>query len=163
MNKEIRLVSLDTSTTSTGIALRINGKLTTYQTLVPKTKSPAEKRILEMARLITSALDEYSPNIVYAETPQGHSNIKLSRMLGEMLGVVIGWCANHDCEFNEVNPSWWRKWNFWEQGKLKREELKALSIQKAKEVYGIECGDDLADALHIGQAAINYFNGLEGK
>lgn len=159
--KEIRFVSLDTSTTSTGIALRVNGELTHYQTLVPKIKKPTEKRILEMAKLITDALDDYAPDIIYAETPQGHNNIKLSRMLGQMLGVVMGWCACHKCDFNEVNPSWWRKWNYWDQGNLKRDELKKMSVQKAKEIYGIDCGDDLADALHIGQAAINYFNSLD--
>lgn len=153
----MRFVSLDTSTSCTGAVLRVDGEISEYKELIPKTKSPTEKRIMEMAALITSTLDKWQPEIIYAETPQGHNNIKLSRMLGQMLGVVIGWCASHNCEFNEVNPSWWRKWNGWEQGKLTREQLKALSVNKAKELYNIECGDDLADALHIGQAAINYY------
>ena len=160
--KETRLVSIDSSTTCTGIVLWVNGKLKEYKTLVPKIKSPTEKRIMEMARLITETLSEWKPNIVYAETPQGKNNIKLSRMLGEVLGVVIGWCSVNDCNFNEVNPSWWRKWNFWDQGKLERDDLKKLSIQKAKEIHGIEStSDDLCDAIHLGQGVINYFESLE--
>lgn len=158
---ETRLVSLDTSTTHTGAALRVDGVLIDYRLLEPKTTKPAEKRLMEMAHLINELLNEWKPNIIYAETPQGHNNIKLSRMLGQMLGVVIGWATDHNCEFVEQNPSWWRKWNYWEQGKLERADLKRLSIQKAKELYGIECGDDLADAIHLGQAAINYFESLE--
>lgn len=156
-----KLVSIDSSTTSTGIVLRVNGKLTEYKTLVPKTKSPAEDRIFEMAKLIIETLNDWNPDIIYAETPQGKTNVKLSRMLGEMLGVIIGWASTHNCEFNEVNPSWWRKWNFWEQGNLNRDELKALSIKKAKEIYNIDAGDDLCDAIHLGQAAINYYESLE--
>lgn len=157
-----KLVSLDTSTTATGACLRIDGEIVEYKTLIPKTKSPTEKRIMEMAKLITDTLNEWEPDFVYAETPQGHNNIKLSRMLGQMLGVVIGWCANTNCEFTEVNPSWWRKWNYWDQGKLTREELKKMSINKALEVYGIDVknDDNLSDAIHIGEAAINYANSL---
>ena len=159
--KEVRLVSMDSSTTSTGIALWINGELKKYKTLVPKTKSPTEKRIMEMAKLINETLQEWKPIILYAETPQGKANIKLSRMLGQVLGIIIGWCSMNNCEFNEVNPSWWRKWNYWDQGKLERDELKELSKQKAKELYGIDCGDDLSDAIHIGKAAFNYFDNVE--
>ena len=154
-------MSIDSSTTRTGIVLWINGKLKEYKILEPKIKSPTEKRIMEMAKLITETLQEWKPDIVYAETPQGRNNIKLSRMLGEVLGVIIGWCSVNDCSFYEVNPSWWRKWNYWDQGKLERDELKELSKQKAKELYGIDCGDDLSDAIHIGKAAFNYFDNLE--
>lgn len=158
----MRFVSFDSSTTSSGCCLWINGELKEYKTLVPKKKSPAEDRIYEMAQLITDTLNEWKPEMIYAETPQGRGgNVKLARQLGEILGVIMGWAASHNCTFDEVNPSWWRKWNFWEQGNLKREELKSLSINKAKELYGIECGDDLADAIHIGKAAINYYESLE--
>ena len=162
MSKRIKLASIDSSTTRTGIVLWINGKLKEYKTLEPKIKSPTEKRIMEMAKLITETLQEWKPDIVYAETPQGRNNIKLSRMLGEVLGVIIGWCSVNDCTFNEVNPSWWRKWNYWDQGKLEREDLKEMSIQKVKEIHGIETEcDDLADAINLGQAVINYFDSLE--
>lgn len=160
--KEVRLVSIDSSTTSTGIVLWVNGKIKEYKRLVPKVSHPTEKRIMEMAKLITCTLDEWKPIVIYAETPQGKSNIKLSRMLGQILGIIIGWCSSNNCEFNEVNPSWWRKWNYWDQGKLERDDLKLLSIKMAKEIHNIETDcDDLSDAIHIGQGALNYFESLE--
>lgn len=160
--KETRLVSIDSSTTCTGIVLWINGKIKEYKILEPKIKSPTEKRILEMARLITETLNDWKPEIIYAETPQGKNNIKLSRMLGEILGVIIGWCSVNNCTFDEVNPSWWRKWNYWDQGKLERDELKVLSIKKAKEIHNIDCPtDDLSDAIHLGQGVLNYFESLD--
>ena len=43
-------------------------------------------------------------------------------------------------------------------GKKKRPELKALAIEMVKEQYNIETTDDVAEAILIGQAALNKFN-----
>lgn len=161
-------VSIDSSTTSSGICLWVNGVLAHYRVLQPKDKTlSTEDRMAAMAGLIANTLNEWKPTIIFAETPQGHgANVKLARQLGEILGVILGWAASHNCSFTEVNPSWWRKWNpDFHQGKLDRPELKKESLRYVQEHFGIDCKgcDDLSDAILIGNGALHYFESLEDK
>lgn len=154
-----RFVSIDSSTTSTGMCLWVDNKLTKVMVHQPQAEC-IEDRMYKMAKLICATLDKWKPESVFAETPQGHgSNVKLVRNLGEILGVIMGWSASHNVMFTEMNPTTWRKWNGWEQGKLTRTELKAMSIAKAKEINGVDCGkcDDLADAINIGNGVLKHF------
>lgn len=155
---DTKFVSLDTSTTCSGMALYVNGKLESYAELKPSKGMEIEDRMYTMANLITGKLNDWSPDIVYIETPQGHgANVKLARNLGMMLGVVMGWCAANQVEFHEVAPSQWRSWAGWSQGKLTRPELKKMSIEKVNKKYGIDVGDDVADAINIGYGVLNHF------
>lgn len=152
-------VSCDTSTTHSGMALFINGQLKDYIVLKPKNKE-LEPRMYEMAQLMYKQLNKWKPEVLYLETPQGHgANVKLARNLGEMLGVVMGWCAGNNCYFEEVAPSTWRSWCEWDFGKLSRPELKKMSIKKLKEETGIETkSDDLADAINLGLGVLKHYN-----
>ena len=153
---ETRLVSADTSTTCTGLALYVDGELKDYAELKPKSKD-IEQRMYDMAWLIQLKLNEWKPDIVYIETPQGHgANVKLARNLGEMLGVVLGWCSVNNAQFNEVAPSQWRAWAGFKQGKLERADLKKLSMKLVKDRHGINVGDDVADAINIGYGVIQH-------
>ena len=159
MNTETKFVSLDTSTTCSGLALYVNGKLKDYAEIKPNKKLELEERMYSMANLIICQLNNWCPDIVYIETPQGHgANVKLARNLGMMLGVVMGWCASHEVDFNEVAPSQWRKWAGWNQGKLTRPELKQMSIDEVKKRHNINVGDDVADAINLGYGVLQYFN-----
>ena len=156
-----RFVSADTSTTCTGLALYIDGKFETSVMLKPKAKD-IDERMLDMARMIITQLNEWCPDIVYIETPQGAgANVKLARNLGKVLGVVMGWCAIHMVEFNEVAPSQWRAWAGFKQGKLTRQELKKMSIAAVKERHGMDVGDDEADAINIGYGVLKHFEDEE--
>lgn len=159
MSTETKFVSLDTSTTCSGLALYVNGNLNAWAKLTPLKKITIEERMYTMADMIQDKLDEWKPDIVYIETPQGHgANVKLARNLGMMLGVVMGWCASHGVDFNEVAPSQWRKWAGWSQGKLTRSELKQMSIDEVKKRHNIDVGDDVADAINLGYGVLQHFN-----
>ena len=154
---ETRLVSADTSTTCTGLALYVGDKLEDYAELKPRNKD-IDRRMYDMAWLIQMKLNEWKPDIVYIETPQGHgANVKLARNLGEMLGVVMGWCAANTVQFYEVAPSQWRSWAGFKQGKLERSALKDMSMKKVKDRHGIDVGDDVADAINIGYGVLKHF------
>lgn len=160
MNEEARMVSADTSTTCTGLALYINGELKDYAELsFPSKKySNAEERMSLMAKAITTTLSKWKADMVYIEIPQGAGgNVKLARQLGEMLGVVRGWCASHDADYTEMEPSEWRAWAGFDQGGKKRPELKQMSIDEVKRRHGIIVGDDVADAINIGYGVLNHF------
>ena len=157
---ETRMVSADTSTTCTGLALYINGELKEYIELsLPSKKYPdTEERMSLMAKNIVTTLSKWKADMVYIEIPQGAGgNVKLARQLGEMLGVVRGWCASHNADYTEMEPSEWRMWAGFKQGKLTRPELKQMSIDLVKERHGIDVGDDVADAINIGYGVLNHF------
>ena len=135
------------------MALYVNGKFKDYAELsFPSKKYPnADERMSLMAKAITTTLSKWKADMVYIEIPQGAgSNVRLARQLGEMLGVVRGWCAVHDADYTEMEPSEWRMWAGFKQGKLTRPELKQMSIDLVKERHGIDVGDDVADAINIG-------------
>lgn len=161
-NNETRFVSLDTSTTCSGLALYVDGKLKDYAKLTPSKGMEIEDRMYTMANMIQVKLNEWNPDIVYIETPQGHgANVKLARNLGMMLGVVMGWCAFRGVEFHEVAPSQWRAWAGWKQGKLERADLKQMSIVEVRKRHGIDVGDDVADAINLGYGVLMHFEEME--
>ena len=155
-----RMVGADTSTTCTGLALYVNGKFKEYAELsFPSKKySDSEERMSLMAKAITDTLSKWKADMVYIEIPQGAGgNVKLARQLGEMLGVVRGWCATHNADYTEMEPSEWRSWAGFDQGGKKRPELKQMSIDEVKKRHGIDVGDDVADAINIGYGVLNHF------
>lgn len=160
MNKP-RLVTLDISSKKTGAALNVSGSLSDYKLLDYSSISDSEERMKEMARAITEILNEWQPNIIYAEDTWMANNPKISKMLTLLLGVAYAWAVMNNCSWNVILPSRWRKLAGWDLGKKKREELKQMSIDYVFENYGITCNDDVADAISISAAVFNYYNTLQ--
>lgn len=156
----IRFVSLDTSTNHSGLALFVNGKYKEH-TLISKDKiKDTHERINAMCGDIFEQLNKWKPDTIWIEHPQGHgSNVDMVGKLCEILGAVRMWCLIHNCDYNEIAPSVWRKYAGIQQGKKKREELKQASIDYIKDKLGIDEGDDVADSIALGYAVLNYFEG----
>ena len=158
----IKFVSCDTSTNNSALTLFINGKYKKHY-LINKSKiKDAHLRINEMMSEIYSLLNEWQPTILWIEHPQGHgSNVDMVGKLCEILGGVRMWCLIHNCEYNEITPSEWRKYAGIQQGKKKRAELKQASIDYIKDKLGIDEGDDVADSIALGYAVLHYFDDKE--
>ena len=158
----IKFVSCDTSTNNSALTLFINGKYKKHY-LINKSKiKDAHLRINEMMSEIYSLLSEWQPTILWIEHPQGHgSNVDMVGKLCEILGGVRMWCLTHNCEYNEITPSEWRKYAGIQQGKKKRAELKQASIDYIKDKLGIDEGDDVADSIALGYAVLHYFDDKE--
>lgn len=154
-----RFVSCDTSTNNSALTLFINGKYEQHK-LISKAKiKDVYERINAMCFDIYETLNEWKPDTIWIEHPQGHgSNVDMVGKLCEILGAVRMWCLIHNCEYNEITPSVWRKYAGIQQGKKKREELKQASIDYIKEKLGIDEGDDVADSIALGYAVINFYN-----
>lgn len=153
------LLSLDTSTTSTGCAVYENGKLRETKLIVGDKKTTAEDRIREILKNIFNYISEISPDIVVFETPSIARNAKTQRELCFVAGGVMGICVIKDIFYYEMRPSEWRKIVRSENEVLprKRVELKKWAIDKVKADFGIEVGDDIADAVLMGKAYIGLF------
>lgn len=154
----IKLCTIDSSTRKTGIAIFINGEYTNRFLIDCDSIKDTDERVRDMGKRIIRVLDSEKPDLIYIEHPQGYGrNVSTVFKLTLIIGVVFGWCLQNNCEFNDITPSEWRKMAGFSQGKLKRNELKALSITLAKEKFGIECGDDEADAIAMGYGLIQKY------
>ena len=114
-----------------------------------------------MSQAIWSLLDTLSPNILYIEETYAAVNPQTTKILTRLQGVVYAWCMNHACEFNTICPSLWRKQLNFTQGKgIKRNQVKAQSVKYVLDNYGLNVGDDEADAICIGDAVLKLFREL---
>ena len=129
---------------------------TAYKLLHAKEKrEDMSNRVLFMMSHIEEMLDKYTPVVVVMEDGYGQNDMMTLKMLSRIHGDVIGWARRHGAEMVIKTPSAWRK----EVGMplrdankklLKREQLKELSKNIVKQVFGIDVTDDEADAICIG-------------
>lgn len=154
----IRFVSCDTSTNNSALTLFVDGEYKEHR-LINKSKiKDTYLRMNDMIKDIYNLLNEWKPDTLWIEHPQGHgSNVDMVGKLCEILGAVRMWCLIHNCEYNEIAPSVWRKYAGIKQGKLKRVELKQASIDYIYNKLGIDEGDDVADSIALGYAVLHYF------
>lgn len=150
------MVSIDSSTTCTGIAYFENGELKKHGIIDLKKDRQVEHRTSEMGLRIMKNLEALSPDMVVIERPAGHNNPEILRKLTTLVGMVRGWCIWHNLEYVEVRPTEWRKVLGFKQGRgIKRDEEKQQSIDYALATYGVEVKtDDEADAICIGTAML---------
>lgn len=155
------LVALDASTNKTGVSVWINGNYSTSLLLDFSDITDTNRRLASMCDAIWGVLNKFKPEIVYIEDTFCGNNPKIQTLLNRIQGVVYAWCLRKDVEFEVIKPSQWRKYiDGFPNGKgVKRTELKNFSVQYVTDKYGIECNDDIADAVLIGEAALQIRGG----
>ena len=152
------MVSIDSSTKKTGMALFVGGKMNKYVLIDNSKEKDVNKRIDKMCLDIIEQLSKWHPTVLYIEEPKGEGrNVELVRKLAEILGAVRAWCLTHGCYYEEVQPSVWRKYVGITQGTKKRAELKQASIDYVYTTYGAEVNDDVADSICLGAAMVNRY------
>ena len=169
-NKETILLSLDTSSTKTGWAIFGNGIYEESGVLDWSHVKETEDRLLIMYIDIIQLINKYEPDILVIEKDIVGSgkrqNMSTINTLVKLIGGVWAYCVqlNMDTpmdfqigEFNvyyvEYTPSEWRK--LVGITARKRDDCKAASIKRIKDVYSLNVDDNEADAINIGEAYIN--------
>lgn len=172
MKKITTLLSLDTSSTSTGWAVFINGEYVRSGCIDLKQIKDINVRLPEMIRRIYSLIDDEFPDIIVTEEMVVPRNAQAARILTMILGAVYGYCISYRMEYevdgkmlySSLRPTEWRK--LIDSGKKPRdrEGLKNWSKQKVAEL-GIVVDekmmrnpDDVTDAILIGKAYCNRWN-----
>jgi len=175
-NKETTLLSLDTSSTKTGWAIFKNGIYKESGVLDWSHVKETEDRLLLMYIDIIQHIDKYEPDILVIEKDVVGSgkkqNMSTINTLVKLIGGVWAYCIllNMDTpmnfqtgEFNifyiEYTPSEWR--SLVGITARKRDDCKAASIKRIKDVYNLNVDDNEADAINIGDAYINEWGGEE--
>ena len=169
-NKEVTLLSLDTSSTKTGWAIFENGIYKESGVLDWSHVKETEDRLQIMYIDIIQHINKYEPDILVIEKDIVGSgkrqNMSTINTLVKLIGGVWAYCVqlNMDTpmnfqtgEFNvhyvEYTPSEWRK--LVGITARKRDDCKAASIKRIKDVYSLNVDDNEADAINIGEAYIN--------
>lgn len=149
------LVSIDASTNKTGVSLWKN-KYVSSDLLDYSSIRDTDERIKQMSTALWQYLTKNKPSIVYIEDTYCGKNPSVQTMLNRIQGVVYAWCLTKKAKFVLLKPSQWRKYisGFPNGRGIKREEEKAYSIQYVKKHYKLDVGDDIADSILIGEAAL---------
>lgn len=149
-----KLLAFDQSTAKTGWAFFDGNQLVDYGVINKTTIKDTPERIRSMFLEIISKVKEFEPDKVIVESVQQQASPATSMMLSQLQGMIIGYMYEHKVNVESPMPTQWRHKLGFVQGKgIKREDLKAQSIQYVKETFGIEtASDDMAEAICIGAA-----------
>lgn len=173
-NKEVTLLSLDTSSTKTGWAVFKNGIYKESGVLDwSHIKDNTEDRLQIMYIDIIQHIQKYEPDILVIEKDIVGSgkrqNMSTINTLVKLIGGIWAYCVqlNMNTPMNlptgefiifyvEYTPSEWR--NLVGINARKRDDCKTASIKLIKDIYNKDVDDNEADAINIGQAYINEWS-----
>lgn len=151
----MKILSLDTSTTSTGWAVFDDNKLVKYDLINYKKIKDTSDRLGMMIGSIFDLIDKENPSIVVTEMTVVTRNAQAQRNLTMILGAIYGKCLLKKIEYASLRPTEWRSLISKDKKPRKREELKQWSLDKVEELFGINgIVDDVSDGILIGWAWI---------
>lgn len=161
-----KLVSFDTSTTHTGMAVFEDGKLIRVEELIaPPCLTDWHDRVNYMGQLIMERVKAEKPDEIAVESMVVRTDPLVFKMLTQMVGIVKSAAVEVDAEFYAYTPPQWRKYCRPEceitPGKLvghqyRREEWKKWSLERVNRLYCKTDSDDVADAVLVGVAHLNF-------
>lgn len=159
-NQMVTLLSLDTSTTSTGWAVFQNGIYQDSGVIDEfKKEKNGYKRLGLMVKKLLMYIEQLKPDIIVIEKDVVFGNMKVIDMLMKIIGAVYGFCLNNGITYYEFAPSEWRKYVKLQAFGRKRTEFKQASIKYVKDNFNKEVNDDEADAICVGIAYCKKFKG----
>lgn len=159
----MKILSFDQATNLTGYAVFTNSKLKNFG-LVDFHKLSGEEKSKQMILAIFELIDSVKPDVVIIENVQSQANMQAVIMLARLQGAIIGYCYKKHIPWKTYLPSQWRKIIGITQGRgIKREELKAQSMEFVKTITKDTVGEDTAEAIAIGCAYLKELEELKEK
>ena len=154
-----KLISMDTSSNSTGVAIFVDGTLSHHFLIDLKKIKNTEERMSEMVKQIYKIIADEEPDIIVTEMTVVTRNAQAQRNLTMILGAIYGKCIDNNIWYHSFRPTEWRSLIDTDKKPKgrKREDYKEWSINVVKEKYNIEEKDDVCDAILLGRAYVNKF------
>ena len=175
----MKLLSLDQSTSATGVGFFIDDELIDYWLIKPKSSKRADEIwVSEEPHLITitmpeeqygttllrttvitdqieTLIDQFEPDEIWFEEIFENANPKGFRSLARLQGFIAHIAHKHDIKYTIVEESKWiTAWGKYGRG-VKRPERKADVRQKVNDYYNLNIEvDDISDAIGIGRYAV---------
>lgn len=127
------------------------------------------KTILHIEEIVSEVIRAYDVSAVFIEDIQLRANVQAFKKLAQLQGVLVNLCERNEYLYGFVVPTQWQNYcrargrnskevksRVLELEKAGKKQSKILSIQFAKEQFGIDTeNDNLADALCIGWYVVN--------
>lgn len=145
----MRILGLDTSTTSTGYAVLDNNKLISYGTIKTPKKADLIDKIIYIEEHIKQIIKAKEVEFIVIEDLAVTRSASTTKALSGLLYDLLVEFRKRELLVVQARPSEWRK-----VCKIKgkcRKELKANAIQHVKDIYNIDVNDDEADAICIAE------------
>lgn len=143
----MRVLGLDTSTTSTGYAVLDNDKLISYGTIKTPKKSDLIDKIIYIEEHIKQIIKAKKIEFIVIEDLAMTRSAVTTKALSGLLYDLLVEFRKREILVVTARPSEWRK-ACGIKGK-KRDELKQNAIKFVKQRYNIDVNDDEADAIGI--------------
>lgn len=147
------ILSLDQSISCTGYSVFKDEKLLSYGTLHTK-KQTFQEKVFDISSQIETLIKVHHVNLVLVETTFNHGNNDTFRKLSILEGVILKTSQYFGVPVVEITPSQWRtyltrnvKLPYHNSKRLKRNELKEMSILLVKKKFGIDVNDDVSDSI----------------
>jgi len=151
------LMSLDLSTKASGVAIFEDKKLKYYECIKASDKDPLD-RITKMVSRLGELYREYEPDNIIIEDviPDDVGNNHTFKLLHYLQAFVVMLFHKYNKTPEFYTASEWRKKCGIRTGRHnKRDSLKIMDMEFAKKNFGVDAGDDIADAICIGAAYLN--------
>lgn len=155
MHKETTMISLDTSTRCSGVAVWKNGVLKQYFSI--KTSSQSDDKAGDMICALIDVIKKHKPDIVICEDLNVVNNIKVAKNLSSIIAAIEGVCYYLNIFFYKMPPTKWRRYistDTEDKPPKKRKELKMWDMKQCVRIFGKMSpqNDDEADAILVGEA-----------
>ena len=161
----MRLLALDQSLNTTGVAIFDDDKLVKYGTFEIKSNQELGKRLTQFLENLDKLCAAYQFDaIVYEDIQLQMGNVETYKKLAYVQAMILFWCEKHEKNLYCLSPSHWRKVLKEKYGMSwgrKRAEQKQTAIDFIQEHYEKEVDSDTADAICIGCAANIEINKTE--
>ncbi len=134
----------------------------------PSEKCTFEQAVLQIEALLDGVIRKQGVDAVFLEDIQLRRNVQSFKRLAQLQGVLVNLCEKNEYLYGLVPPAQWQ--SFCKARGRTSKEIKAnvteiesgkktskiLSIQAAKNIYGIETEDDnLADSIMLGHYCLH--------
>ena len=155
----MRLLALDASTKSTGVALFEDNKLLDYK-CITASSTDMIKRITKIINELVEYLNQNPVDKVILEEvrPETGTNLNTYRALMWMQAAIAFMLHENfpRVKLEYVYPSEWRAACGIKTGRgVLRAEQKEYDIQFVRDKYSINVNDDIADAIGLGHSQVN--------
>lgn len=151
----MKILGLDTSTTSTGYAVLDNEKLISCGTIKTPKKADLLDKIIYIEEHIKQIIKAKEVDFIVIEDLAVTRSASTTKALAGLLYHLLTEFRKRELLVVQARPSTWRSVCDI-KGKC-RKELKENAIQHVKDVYNIDVNDDEADAICIAE----FGNSLE--
>lgn len=149
----MKILAFDQATKTTGFAIIVDGTLKGHGVIRANASLDIISRMYEIADMAGAMIDRERPDVVMFEGVEGVKNERTMICLANLQGMCLMSARHSGCIAGTIDVATWRHTLGFEMGRgIKREDLKAQAIAYVAKEYGVDCGDDEAEAICIASA-----------